>query len=224
MGSRCPGDVRATGPERFSWSVVVETPTSVEAYGVLVAPVGKSWRSRVLTFPHSPWTIPGGRAVLKFVGNTPQRAEEQAIRFISEHCAARGFVMRTGLDVAPAGSPSSDPTAARHRTSTAPRWPVVLPVRYGFEELNLRAVTRNVSEAGVFVQTPSPVGQGLDVVLEVTIQADPLGLRGQVAWARKEAEIGRPPGMGIQLLGPPDRFLRYVRSLPPPVGADGFGR
>ena len=64
----CPGDLRATGPERHGWRVAVETPLGIEAYGILVAPTHERWRARILTFPNVLWTIPGGAATLKFVG------------------------------------------------------------------------------------------------------------------------------------------------------------
>lgn len=61
----------ATGPERHGWRVHVETSRGVEAIGVLVAPSGDLWRSRILTYPNVLWTAPGGRSTLKFLAPTP---------------------------------------------------------------------------------------------------------------------------------------------------------
>ena len=68
----CPGELRATGPERHGWRVAVETPYGLEAYGVLVAPSFDVWRARVITYPNILWTVPGGAVTLKFAGTTAQ--------------------------------------------------------------------------------------------------------------------------------------------------------
>ena len=35
----CPGELLASGPERYGWRVLVRTPTRAEVYGVLIAEV-----------------------------------------------------------------------------------------------------------------------------------------------------------------------------------------
>lgn len=222
---RCPGRLAATGAEREGWKVVVETPHSVEAMGVLVAPSGSLWRARIITYPRSLWTVPGGHGTMKFVARTPQLAEEQAIRYVEEHCAVRGFQPRHGLDVVvgsrnAATSPAS--VAAVARTSATPRWPQVLPVIFGLDAPMLRAVTRNVSEGGIFVQTPTPVGGGADLRLHLTVRKERLPMEGVVVWSRAALQPGRPPGMGVRLVTPPGAYLDYVRSLPAPAPAEGF--
>lgn len=224
--TKCGGDRPISGPERNGWKAVVETPHSMEAFGVLVAPAGELWRARILTYPRALWTVPGGHGIMKFYAKTPQLAEGQAIRFIEEFCALRGYTMRHGLElsaVAHARGPLA-PTAAALRaapaTTVAPRWPVVLPVLYGAEQPTLRAVTRNVSETGLFVQTPSPIAEGRKVSLQLTMTANRLPLQGTVAWSRARLQPGRPPGMGVHLITPSRAFLEYVRTLPPPTPAD----
>jgi uncharacterized protein (TIGR02266 family) len=199
---------------------VVETPHSVEAYGVLVAPCGSSWRARIVTFPRSIWTVPGGHGSMKFLERTPQLAEQQAIRYIEQYCARRGYTPRHGLEAAERPMPGREAPAA---TSLQPRWPLVLPVAYGLDALTLRAVTRNVSEGGVFVQTPSPPGAGADLMLQLTLKALRLPLQGVVVWARPKLEPGRPPGMGVRLVLPPRAYLDYLHSLPPPGAEEGSG-
>lgn len=228
LHARCPGDLLATGPERQGWKAVVETPGSMEAYGVLVAPASNLWRARIITFPGALWSVPGGNGVLKFVATTPQAAEAQAIRFVERHCAERGYLLRHGLELAPAAAPrprAIEPAPTAIVTSLAPRWPLVLPVRYELEGIERRpvlAVTRNVSECGVFVQTPTPIDAGKDVLLGIRLPSDRLPVKGQVVWMRLDPQIGRPPGMGIRLVTPPPAYLDYIRSLPPPPAAEGF--
>jgi hypothetical protein len=55
----CPGELRATGPERHGWRVTVDTPYGFEAYGVLVAPSVELWRARIITYPNVLWMVRG---------------------------------------------------------------------------------------------------------------------------------------------------------------------
>ena len=157
---------------------------------------------------------------MKFLARTPQLAEQQAIRYIEQHCAVRGYTPRHGLDVVQGAMPGIPVPAA---TSLQPRWPLVLPVAYGIDALTLRAVTRNVSEGGVFVQTPSPADSGADLMLQLTLKALRLPLHGVVVWIRPKLEPGRPPGMGVRLVTPPTAYVDYLRSLPPPDPEEGSG-
>lgn len=200
----------------------MEMPGNMEAYGVLVAPIGDVWRARILTFPCSIWTIPGGGTALKFIAKTPQAAESEAIRFVERHCAQRGYTPRNGLELAAPGAPRPALQPGRAPIVVEPRWPIVLPVRYeriGSNEgqLSISAVTRNVSERGVFVQTPAPVEEGRDILLGIRLPADRYPLEGRVVWSRTDGDGGRPPGMGIRLVMAPPAYLEYIRSLPPPT-------
>ena len=82
----CPGTLLATGVERFGWRVTVRTSYGVETIGVLVAPVGKRWRARILTYPNVMWMIPGGGGSIKFLRDDPVDAERVTIDFILQHC------------------------------------------------------------------------------------------------------------------------------------------
>ena len=99
------------------------------------------------------------------------------------------------------------------------RRPVVVPCQYALDDQLARAVTRNVSETGVFIQTPAPAPSGVDLRFELMIHAAPMALRGVVVWMRRNADTGRPPGMGVRLAGPPKDYLEFVRSLPAPAAA-----
>lgn len=220
MDALCPGEVHATGPERFGWKVFVETPTLTEAYGVLVAPASHLWRARILTYPGTLWTIPAGKGAMKFLGRSPQMAEDQAIRFIEEYCAVRRYVLRSGLELATSAPPPRLRLPIVPRPEAPRRWPLIVPVQYALSEILARAVTRNLSEGGVFVQTPLPPKSGAELKFEIVLHAEPVMLRGVVVWIRRNGELGRPPGMGIRLVLPPRGYLEYLRSLPPPKPAD----
>lgn len=224
--SKCHGEHPVSGPERNGWKAIVETPHAMEAFGVLVAPAGDVWRARILTYPRSLWTVPGGHGIMKFFARTPQLAEEQAIRFIEEFCALRGYTMRHGLELSAVAhargllAPTPAAVRAAALTTVAPRWAMVIPVLYGVDALTLRAVTRNVSEGGLFVQTPSPIAEGRKVSMQLTMTASRLPLTGTEVWSRARLQPGRPPGMGVRLVAPSRAFLEYLRELPPPSPGD----
>jgi hypothetical protein len=81
----CPGEVRATGAERAGWRVRIETPFGHQDIGVLLAPSYDRWRARIVTYPNVLWSAPGRRGTLKFVGDTLEQAEAQAIAFVERH-------------------------------------------------------------------------------------------------------------------------------------------
>jgi uncharacterized protein (TIGR02266 family) len=218
----CPGDIQVTEAERFGWKVFVETPIATEAYGVLVAPAGPIWRARILTYPSTLWTVPGGRGVMKFLGRTPQAAEEQAIRFIEQYCAERKYLPRNGLELTSKLPPLPAEVPRTLRPAAPSRWPLIVPVQYALADQLAKAVTRNVSEGGLFIQTPAPAPSGDELRFELVIRASALPLHGIVVWARRDAEIGRPPGMGVRLSSPPRVYVEFVRTLPPPAPAEGF--
>jgi Tfp pilus assembly protein PilZ len=208
----CPGDLRATGPERHGWRVAVETPHGIEAYGVLVAPTHETWRARILTFPNVLWTIPGGAATLKFVGKTPQAAEALAVSFIEGHIRARGFVRHHGTDHAAAG---------RYRAEAAPglaitaamRKPLAMPIRFGNGPALFSAMTGNLSESGMFVSTMAPLDPGIFLRLMMSLETGPLGMKGEVMWNRPKIVLGRPVGMGVRLVEPPSIYQQFVREI-----------
>jgi len=211
--AECPGDLRATGPERHGWRVAVETPHGIEAYGVLVAPSTDAWRARVVTYPNILWTIPGGTRTLKFVGPTPQEAEARAIAFVEGHIKARGYARRDALDSPTVGRIRAE---ARALAAAAPalRKMRAIPVRFGVGTSLFAAMTGNLSESGMFVTTMAPrgVGDALRVVLD--LEVGPVGLKGEVVWRRDRLMLGRPVGMGVELLAPPDAYREFVRELP----------
>ena len=210
--SDCPGDLRATGPERHGWRVAVETPHGIEAYGVLVAPSQDAWRARVVTYPNVLWTIPGGTRTLKFVGSTPQEAEARAVAFVDGHIKARGYLRRHALDSPTVGRIRAE---ARALAAAAPalRKLRAIPVRFGAGPMLIAAMTGNLSESGMFVTTLAPLETGEALRVLVDLDVGPVGLKGEVVWHRDRIVLGRPAGMGVQLLAPPETYREFVREL-----------
>ena len=214
-GSRaeCPGELRATGPERHGWRVAVDTPFGVDAYGVLVAPSGDLWRARIITYPNVVWTVPGGLLTLKFAGKTPQEAEAKAIAFVEGHITARGYARHDAVE--PPGVLSFRAEAAASAAeSPASRKLLAVPVRFGAGPSLVSAMTGNLSESGLFVVTLAPLDPGTGLRVLIDLETGPTGLSGKVIWARPRTVLGRPAGMGVHLLSPPAPYREFVREIP----------
>mgnify|MGYP001079165945 FL=1 len=211
----CPGPLLATGPERSGFRIAVETPDGIEAIGVLVAPAGRVWRARVLTYPNVLWTVPGGDGSLKFVGASPAEAERKAIEYVRAHCARRGWLRRDEVVAVGRGDfPAESVRGPRAPGAPAERKVRALPVRYGTEAPTAGALTANVSETGLFVATIEPFVPGTEVRLRVEFDEDTnVPVLGRVVWNREKMEIGRPSGMGIRLLALSTAYVRAVRAL-----------
>jgi Tfp pilus assembly protein PilZ len=197
----------------------VETPQGLQTIGILVAPAGRLWRARILTYPNLIWTIPGGGGSMKFAASTPRDAERQAIEFVNAHCAANGFVRRELLATVDPGP--IDPEVARDfltyrtaATSPPPRKQRALSVSFVPPTVMPPTVTVNVSETGVFISTPRPLDPGAPVRFNLDLESYTLGLHGSVVWSRPHAEVGRPAGMGVKLTHPPALYVGLVRNLP----------
>jgi len=200
----CPGDLRATGPERHGWRVAVDTPYGIEAYGVLVAPSLDLWRARIITYPNVLWTIPGGNLTLKFAGNTPQEAETGAVSFIEGHIKSRGYARRDTPNAPEVSRYHAEAQAiALAAAGPALRKMRALPVRFGNGPTLFAAMTGNVSESGLFVMTIAPFEPGSDLRVLIDLETGPVGLKGQVVWQRP-----RPGRTGISSSSFPEPFRR----------------
>jgi uncharacterized protein (TIGR02266 family) len=204
------------------WRVTVETKTGLAGYGVLIAPSGDRWRSRIVTFPRSLWSVPGGGGTMKFLGRTKAEARRKAVDYVRRHCAERGFLMYDEIEpvnpepfvVAPAAPKvvvADEPVKPTGPTSDRVR--CRLPVRFGRSRPNVNAVTANLSPSGLFVATDYPLaeGQRIDIVLELEHMRVPL--RAEVIWMRDDSSQGRPSGMGLRLCSPPAMYISYVSDL-----------
>lgn len=199
--------MRATGPERHGWAVAVDAPRGVELYGVIVAPSDPLWRARVVTYPQSPWTVPGSRGTLKFAGATPGEAEARALEFVLRWCDEHRKKARDGF------GPWDRPDGPMMR-QLPPRKRRSLAIRYGTaRSTTLLTTTANLSPSGLFVTTPHPLPAETMVDLEMEIYGCIASMRGVVCWTREEVGAGRPRGMGLRLLDPPPVYKLFVRSL-----------
>jgi len=214
--SSCPGELRATGAERPGWRVQVETPFGHEAIGVLLAPSHDQWRARIVTYPNVLWTAPGGHGTLKFVGDTAEEAEAQAIRFVEEHVRAKRYLRRDGVatvGAVAAGKPKQGPPRPQF-SAAARRKTRCLPVRFGLERANLRGITLNLSTEGMFVGVAEPEEGGRSILIHLELDGYTVPMRGLVMWSRQRSEPERPVGMGIRLSEPPALYQSFVASLP----------
>jgi len=210
----CPGELRATGAERPGWRVNVETPFGHEAIGVLLAPSHDQWRARIVTYPNVLWSAPGGRGALKFVGNTREEAEAQAIGFVERHVLAKRYLRRDGLVPADVKRPGTPAASTRSLVAVVPRKTKVLPVRFGIDRVIGRGITLNLSCDGMFVGVGSPVDSGNSLLIHLDLNGHTLPLHGLVMWNRWHAEPERPIGMGIRLSDPPPFYQSFVDGLP----------
>ncbi|NIM01314.1 MAG: hypothetical protein GTN89_10820 [Acidobacteria bacterium] len=209
----CPGELISETPERHGWRVNVETPSGIEAYGVLVAKTnGGLWRSRVLTYPNVLWAIPGGSGTIKFAADSPVDAERQAIEFIRAHCRERGFALRNEVALSTPEKISGD-AAELVQPVAATRIIRFLPIRFGVVNPSEIGGTGNLSETGLFVITNHPLDVNTRLRLLLDVADNPLTLTGDVRWMNSNPRVGRSPGMGVQLYAPPDQYADYVRTL-----------
>jgi Tfp pilus assembly protein PilZ len=83
-------------------------------------------------------------------------------------------------------------------------------VRYGLETPEKAAFTRNLSSAGLFLQTNAVFKPGSTLQLKFDFQERSIEIWGRVAWAKRV-----PPqlahilecGMGISFIDPPEEWL-----------------
>jgi len=208
-GSHCRGELQATAAEFPGWKVNVETPRGMLAIGVLLAEAGASWRARIVTLPNVLWTVPGGGGTMKFVGATTEQVEQEAIAYIRDHCAERGYTMRDQM--ADLCSPAVSLNKVLDLKSQ--RFSRMLPLRYGVAKPTLFGRTGDLSTTGLFVHTQFPVAEGGSAGMLLELEHCRLPLRGKVIWTRSEPGPSRPVGMGLQLVRPPEIYKSYVRAL-----------
>jgi len=206
----CPGGLAATGAERPGWRVQVETPFGSEAIGVLLAPVHDQWRARIVTYPNVLWSAPGGRGTLKFVGDTAEDAEAQAVRFVEEHVRRKRYARSDGRATAGA---APQPRPRPHFSAADARKRYVVPVRFGPQRAITRGTTVNLSHDGMFVGAPTPEDDGQSLLIHVYLEGQMVPMRGLVMWTRLEAVPDRPVGMGIRLSNPPALYKTFVATL-----------
>jgi len=200
----------------MGFKVNVETPQGMRAFGVLLGESGRSWRARIITQPNVLWTVPGGGGTMKFLGPTSEDVEHQAVSYIREHCAGRGYTMRDQVQLV-----DVEVRPQRDIDDRALRYERILPVRYGVSKPTLFGRTANLSSTGLFVHARMPIPEGATTGLMLEMEHCKLPLRGTVAWSRAMPGPSRPAGMGVQLVKPPSIYLNYIHALK--VGTDESG-
>jgi hypothetical protein len=191
----------------------MDTPRGPEVIGVLVACCGSLWRARIVTYPDTLWTVPGGGGSMKFAAASPQAAERQAIAFIKSQCIERRWMRREDTArvslgaVDPERAPDAQPPSpARRKLRSFPVW-------FGLSVPTIEAVTVDLSATGLSVASHTVFEAGTQLQLRLDLYAFRVTCRGKVAWSCSPAEAGRPAGMGIRLIDPPAIYVRYVEAL-----------
>src|SRR5262245_54308314 len=77
------------------------------------------------------------------------------------------------------------------------------------QELAVRALALNLSEAGIFLAAPEPAEVGTEVTCFVPLAVEVRPLRGRVAWVRAG---GDPRGMGIEFVDLSSSDSRVLRE------------
>ena len=85
-----------------------------------------------------------------------------------------------------------------------PRVAKVLKVVYKDKGGFVNAYTENVSGSGMFIKAQQPLEKGESFVLKLSLPdlAEPIQVKCEVAWSRKEADdpARRPTGMGVKFV------------------------
>jgi len=212
----CPREKEATGPEVAAWRVGAHTPQGVQGIGVMVAPCGRRWRARIVSFPNVIWMVPGGGESVKFLAARQDDALRNAIDFVRHHCVRRGYTMRDELECVGTDSTSVS-LAAGNGSVASPRVERRLPVHFGVNRPTMTATTANLSASGLFISTDTPTGDGAFLGLSLELEYCKVPLRAEVAWHRRKTSPGTISGMGLLLIQPPGVYVKYIEHL---IGPD----
>jgi type IV pilus assembly protein PilZ len=92
---------------------------------------------------------------------------------------------------------------------TGQRSPIELKVEYKKLNTFFADYTRNICKGGTFIKTRKPLDVGTEFVFKLTVPKlrEPLSIRGQVKWIKREGEPSpagvepdHEPGMGIRFI------------------------
>lgn len=111
--------------------------------------------------------------------------------------------------------------ALHHQNRDDQRFRVFLNMKVQTPERELKTLSANVSDGGVFVTTPYHVEPGTLVEMEFNLprHPEPLNLRGEVRWTQDEFDIEneKVPGFGAKFIDlvSEDRYklFRYIDEL-----------
>lgn len=179
----------------------------------MVAPCGRRWRARIVSFPNVIWMVPGGGESIKFLAARQDDVLRNAIDFVRRHCVTRGYTMRDELECVSSSAPGPIVLAGGAGVVAAPRVERRLPVHFGINRPTVTAATANLSATGLFVTTDLPPGDGARLGLSLELEYCKVPLRGQVAWHRRKTSPGTIAGMGLLLIQPPGVYVKYIEQL-----------
>jgi len=89
-------------------------------------------------------------------------------------------------------------------------------VRFGRETTTCTGMILNLSTTGLFLASTSIYRPGNQLLLDFRVDGIPYTLEGVVRWARQAPpRLVRqvPSGMGIEIISPPEAYLKLVTSL-----------
>jgi type IV pilus assembly protein PilZ len=115
------------------------------------------------------------------------------------------------------------------------RAPIELKVEYKRLNTFFYDYTKNISKGGTFIKTSKPLPVGTLFLFKLFIPAlgEPLVVKGEVRWIRREGETGPPgvsddpddvdPGMGIRLLYETDQQRRFIDEVVEKLMVESLG-
>lgn len=114
-----------------------------------------------------------------------------------------------------------------------PRAPIELKVEYKRLNSFFADYTKNICKGGTFIRTKKPLGIGTEFVFKLVVPGleEPLALRGEVRWVKREGEPspeGVPPdhepGMGIRFLYRDEEERRRIEETVENLMIDSLGQ
>jgi uncharacterized protein (TIGR02266 family) len=168
------------------------------------------WTAHIVTLPNMIWVEPGGSRPLQFIASTARDAEAAAVDFIVKDCLSRGQKILEFDGIPP------ETTRPAYR-----RFEARVPLRFtcrpdlGADHVarSTEAGTANLSETGIFIATTDVVPRGARLSIDLRFPDRPLRLEGEVMWHRPTRSPGRPPGMGVRLVDPPEDYRERLRGI-----------
>ena len=109
---------------------------------------------------------------------------------------------------------NEDDTRAYAEKRSQPRHVIRLEVNYRCGDTYLFSQSSNLSEMGIFLATPTPLGKGTQIELSFADPGsqDPIRVLGEVMWTL-HAKAGVEPGMGVRFIEPSAEVRSRVKAL-----------
>ncbi len=126
---------------------------------------------------------------------------------------------------------SSDPKGPDRRDEG--RSPIELKVEYTRLNKFFADYTKNICKGGTFIRTKKPLAIGTVFIFRLAVPRlrEPLALRGEVKWIKREGEASPPgvaadhePGMGIRFLYANDQERAQVEGIVERMMIDSLGQ